>query len=144
MNLATILSPDAVLLHVKASSMDSVIEQISARAEEVTGIRAPLIRDALAERLQGGVNMGGGIAIPHARIANLRRIVTFFVRPLAPIPTTQGDVSLIFVLLAPEGANSDHLRALAQIAGKLRAPESRSQLTTEQDAQVVYALLTAA
>lgn len=144
MNLATILSPDAVLLHVKAADLDSVVEQISARAEEVTGIRAPIIRDALLERMKAGVNLGSGIALPHARIPNLKQIVTFFVRPLAPIVIEQGEISLIFVLLAPQDAHGDHLRALAQIAGKLREPNSRARLTQEQDALAVYSLLTAA
>lgn len=142
--IANIVPPDGVLLHLKASSLDSAMEQVSALAAEVTGQRTAVIKDALMARARLGASVGDGILIPHARLPGLRRIVAFFARPLAPIEVEGGaPITMIFVLLAPEDADAGHLKVLAKVAGILRNPESKQILATG-DRDAVYQLLTAA
>ena len=50
-------------------------------------------------------------------------------------------VDLIFLLLAPEGAGADHLKALARVARLLRDPEVARKLRNSQDADALYAVL---
>ena len=142
--IADIIPPDGVLLHLKASNLDSAMEQVSALAAEVTGLRTVVIKDALMARAKLGASVGDGIIIPHARLPGLRRIVGFFARPLAPIAIADAaPITMIFTLLAPEDADAAHLKILAKIAGVLRNPESRQVLVTG-DRDAVYQLLTAA
>jgi PTS system nitrogen regulatory IIA component len=140
--IANIIPPDGVLLHLKASSLDSAMEQVSALAAEVTGLRTAVIQDALMARAKLGASMGDGILIPHARLPGLRRIVGFFARPLVPIET-QGSapITMIFVLLAPEDADAAHLKVLARIAGIIRNAGWRDVLL-KGDRDAVYQLLT--
>ena len=141
---ATIIPPDGILLHLKANTLDSAMEQVSALAAELTGQRTAVIQDALMARAKMGASLGDGILIPHARLPGLRRIVGFFARPLTPIPVEDGvPIRIIFILLAPEDADAAHLKVLSRIAGVLRNPQSRAQLLTA-DRDAVYQLLTAA
>lgn len=144
LDAADIIPADGVLLHLKAADVASAIEQISAVAAEITGQRAPIIREALLARMRQGVSLGEGVLIPHARLEGLRRIVGFFARPLLPITDEHGNrITMMFVLLAPEGANAEHLKMLAHVAGILRDGASRDILLHgERDA--IYALLTRA
>ncbi|MES2984853.1 MAG: PTS sugar transporter subunit IIA [Pseudomonadota bacterium] len=142
--IADIVPPDGVLLHLKAYSLESAIEQISASASEITGARAPVIAQALLARARLNASVGGGVIIPHARIAGVHRVYGFFARPLIPIVYDSGaPIALIFALLAPEGADAAHLQALARIAGVLRDPAARAQLETG-DRDDVLAVLAAA
>ena len=140
--IANIIPPDGVLLHLKASTLDSAMEQMSALAAEVTGQRTGVIQDALMARARLGASVGNGVIIPHARLPGLRRIVAFFARPLVPIAVEDGaPISMIFILLAPEDADAGHLKVLAKIAGILRDPASRDLLATGTR-DVVYQRLT--
>lgn len=142
--IADILPPDGVLLHLKASTLASAIEQIGAFAAEVTGLRAPLIHAALMERMAQGVSVGQGVLIPHARLEGLKRIVAIYARPLAPLMAEDGtSISMLFVLLAPLDADAAHLKVLAQVAGTLRNEASRTVLLNG-NREDIYALLTAA
>jgi PTS system nitrogen regulatory IIA component len=139
---ADIVPPDGVLLHLKAFSLESAVEQISATAAEITGVRASVIAEALIARARLGASVGDGVVIPHARVPGIRRVTGFFARPLIPIVYDNGaPITLIFALLAPEGADAQHLKALAGIAGVLRDPVSRAILESG-DRQQVLAILT--
>ena len=50
-------------------------------------------------------------------------------------------VDLVFLLLAPEGAGADHLKALARVARLLRDPEVARKLRDARDAEALYAVL---
>ena len=142
--IVDIIPPDGVLLHLKASTLDSAMEQMSALAAEVTGLRTSIIKDALMARAELGASVGDGIIIPHARLPGLRRIIAFYARPLAPIEVEGGvPITMIFVLLAPEDADARHLKVLANVAGILRNPQSKQVLATGER-EAVYQLLTAA
>jgi len=67
------------------------------------------------ERL-GSTGIGRGTAIPHGKLPKLDRLLGIFARLERPIDYDAVDdlpVDLIFVLLAPDGAGADHLKALA-------------------------------
>ena len=96
------------------------------------------------ERL-GSTGIGNGIAIPHGKLARLERLFGVFARLERPIDFEALDgqpVDLMFLLLAPEGAGADHLKALARIARLLRDPETAQKLRESRDAEALYAVLT--
>lgn len=96
------------------------------------------------ERL-GSTGVGDGIAIPHGKLAKCGRIFGIFGRLERPIDFDALDgmpVDLIFLLIAPENAGADHLKALAMIARVLRSPGLAAKLRATRDASALFSLLT--
>jgi PTS system nitrogen regulatory IIA component len=145
--LGDIITKDAILLDYNANSLDQALQAIATLASEMSGLRAQAIVEKLSERMSQGVGVGGGVAIPHARFEGLRRTIGFYVRLRVPLNLRAADgqaVNTMFVLLAPEHANAEHLKSLAQVARLLRTPESRDQLDRADTKESVYQLLAAA
>lgn len=146
MDITDLIARDAVLPAVKAASKKQVMHEISARAAEVYDLNARRICEGLIEREKlGSTAMGNGVAIPHARCEGLTSIVGVFARLERPVDFEAADgqgVDLLFVLLAPEDAGADHLRALARVSRLLRDSETRDKLRQTNKAEALYALLT--
>lgn len=146
MDLSDLLTVGAVLPHVKASNKKQALQDISAQAAEITGRADREIFDTLLQREKlGSTGVGHGVAIPHGKMAGLDRLVGVFARLDRPVEFDSLDdapVDLIFLLLAPENAGADHLKALARIARVLRDPNVASKLRAANDASAIYALLT--
>lgn len=147
MPLSDLLSSDAVFPSLKVTNKKQVIQELSAKAARLTGHDEREIFETLLRRERlGSTGVGGGVAIPHGKLPKLDRIVGLFARTDAPVDfeSLDGDpVDLIFLLLAPEAAGADHLKALARIARLLRDPEVAKKLRAARDAAAVHALLTA-
>lgn len=147
MPLSDLLSSDAVFPSLKVTNKKQVIQALAAKAAQLTGHDEREIFETLLRRERlGSTGVGGGVAIPHGKLPKLERIVGLFARTDSPIDFESLDgepVDLIFLLLAPEAAGADHLKALARIARLLRDPEVAKKLRAARDADAVYALLTA-
>lgn len=146
MDLNDILRPDAVLPALKASSKKTVFHDVAARLGDLYGLPPRRICEGLIAREHlGSTAMGFGVAIPHARIAGLDRIAGLFARLETPVDFDAADgqpVDLIFVLLAPEDAGADHLRALAKVSRLLRDQDLRNKLRQTPGAEALHALMT--
>jgi len=106
--------------------------------------RDELFEALLAREQNGSTGVGHGVALPHARVSGLNRMRGIFLRLDTPVDFQAVDeqpVDLVFVLLAPGDANSEHLRALARVSRLLRQPELRQQLRQARSADAIYALL---
>jgi PTS system nitrogen regulatory IIA component len=146
MNLGDLLSPEGVIPSLKAKSKKQALQELSHRAAELTGLPAREIFDTLLQRERlGSTGLGRGIAIPHVKFRELKSIVCLFARLDEPIEFDSLDgepVDLIFLLLAPEHASGDHLKALARISRLLREPSSIERLRASKDSAAIYAVLT--
>jgi PTS system nitrogen regulatory IIA component len=92
----------------------------------------------------GSTGVGNGVAIPHGKLPKLGRLFGLFARLERGIDFEALDgqpVDLIFLLLAPEAAGADHLKALARVARLLRDPEVARKLRESTDADALYAVL---
>jgi len=140
------LQPEAVLPVVKATAKKPLFVELSQAAAVLTGVGEREIFDALLQRERlGSTGIGSGIAIPHGKFAGIRSLVGLFARLERPIDFESLDgepVDLVFVLLAPEGAGADHLRALARVARIFRDTEMTRKLRATRDAHALHALLT--
>jgi nitrogen PTS system EIIA component len=147
MDLSDLIKPDAILGSLKANSKKQVIQALAERAAEMTGIEERQIFETLLQREKlGSTGVGGGIAIPHGKLAKLDRIFGLFARLAKPVDFEALDdqpVDLVFLLLAPEGAGADHLKALARIARLFREPGVVSKLRASSDKSALFAVLTA-
>ena len=146
MALTDLLSPDAILATLRVNGKKQALQEMSERAAQVSGLAAREIFDALLQRERlGSTGVGDGIAIPHGKLAKCDRIFGIFARLERAIDFEALDglpVDLIFLLIAPESAGADHLKALAGIARVLRDPEMAAQLRATRDASALYSLLT--
>lgn len=146
MDLSDLIRPNSVLPALRANSKKQAIQELAAKGAKITGIEERPIFDALLQREKlGSTGVGGGIAIPHGKLAGLDRIHGVFARLVRPIDFEAVDdqpVDLLFLLLAPENAGADHLKALARIARILREPGVVARLRTAADAHALYAVLT--
>ena len=104
------------------------------------------INDILSEREKlGSTGMGQGIAIPHGRVPGVERMTGLFAQLDHPVDFDAMDdqpVDLVFLLLAPEGAGADHLKALARVSRLLRNHSICEKLRAAPQAATLYALLT--
>ena len=124
MSLHDLIDSDAIIASLKAPSKKQALQELSERASAVAGIPAREIFDALLQRERlGSTGVGGGIAIPHGKLPRVERMLGVFARLERPIDYEALDgepVDLIFLLLAPESAGADHLKALSRVARSLR------------------------
>jgi PTS system nitrogen regulatory IIA component len=147
MDLSDLIRPEAILASLKANSKKQAIQAVAEKAAAMTGVEEREILETLLQRERlGSTGVGGGIAIPHGKLAKLDRIFGLFARVAKPIDFEALDdqpVDLIFLLLAPETAGADHLKALARIARHLREPGIAGKLRASTDTAALYAVLTA-
>jgi len=146
MSLHDLIEPNAILPSLKVSTRKQALQELSERAAEVSGLPAREIFDALLQRERlGSTGVGGGIAIPHGKLPRVSRMIGLFARLERPIDYEALDgepVDLIFLLLAPESAGADHLKALSRVARALRDSRLTARLRATRDASGLYLLLT--
>ena len=146
MDLSDLVTPDAILPSLKANSKKQALQAIAEKAAAMTGVEERDIFETLVKREKlGSTGVGGGIAIPHGKLAKLDRIFGLFARLAKPIDFEALDerpVDLIFLLLAPENAGADHLKALARIARLFREPGVAAKLRGSTDISALFAVLT--
>ena len=102
------------------------------------------IFDALMEReTLGSTGLGSGVAVPHARLAGLKRVQAVFVKLETPVPYDAVDdrpVDLLFALFAPPTDGAEHLRALAAVSRAMRSPDLRQRLRQATTVDSISAL----
>ena len=146
MDLGDIVTQEAIIPDLRVSSKKQLLQAISEKASELTGLSARAIFDTILQRERlGSTGVGKGIAIPHGKFTEFDRIAGVFARLHAPIDFEALDdqpVDIVFLLLAPESAGADHLKALSRIARVLRDPIRISNLRATSDREALYAFLT--
>lgn len=145
MDLSDLIAADAVIPALKANSKKQILQMVSEKAAEITGLPEREIFDTLLQRERlGSTGVGNGIAIPHGKLPGIKNITGVFARLDAPVDFEALDdqpVDLVFLLLAPEGAGADHLKALSRIARLLRNHDTVSKIRGTDDAAAIYTCL---
>ncbi|RAI45814.1 PTS IIA-like nitrogen regulatory protein PtsN [Rhodoplanes roseus] len=145
MPLNDLVAPQAVIPALKVNNKKQALQELAERAAELTGRTEREILEVLMQRERlGSTAIGNGIAIPHGKLPRLEKLFGLFARLDRPIDFEALDgqpVDLVFLLLAPESAGADHLKALARVARMLREPEITRMLRDSQDREALYAVL---
>jgi PTS system nitrogen regulatory IIA component len=145
MPLTDLIAPDAVIPALKVNNKKQAIQELAAKAAELTGQNERAILEILLQREKlGSTGVGNGIAIPHGKLPTLAKLFGLFARLNRPVDFEALDgqpVDLIFLLLAPEAAGADHLKALARVARLLRDADVAHKLRESSDAMALYAAL---
>ncbi|WP_413868836.1 PTS sugar transporter subunit IIA [Albidovulum sp.] len=148
MDLSHLLKPAAVRVLGHATSKKRLFQDLAEIAQTVYGLNAAETVDALQERESlGPTGVGHGVALPHARLHGLDRVVGAFIRLEKPLDFDAVDrqpVDLVFALLAPKDSGVEHLKALALVSRTLRDAATCKKLRANSDPAALHAVLTEA
>ena len=147
MDLADLIEPDRVIFAARASNKQQLLQDLASRAATLLNLDARAIFDALQAREGlGSTGLGNGFALPHARVEGLKQLFGMFMRLNRPIHFDSIDgkpVDLVFLLLIPATAGSEHLGALAAVSRHLRDQEFMAELRKASSAAALCKLLCA-
>ena len=149
MNSDSLFTDSCVVDNLSATSKKQLLQEMADVATQCGAINGSLstgeIVSAVMERERlGSTGVGGGVALPHARLSGLDKVRAVFARLEKPISYEAVDdrpVDLVVLLLAPKEASGDHLKALAKVSRLLRKQDMRNRLRTAPDAESLYHLL---
>jgi PTS system nitrogen regulatory IIA component len=145
MEITDLITPRSVVAQLRVTNKKQALQELAKRAAALTGIQERAIYDVLIERERlGSTGIGMGVGIPHGRLPGLDTLCGVFARLDRPVPFDAIDdqpVDLIFLLLAPDGAGADHLKALARVSRLLRDRSVCEKLRGTDNADALYALL---
>jgi PTS system nitrogen regulatory IIA component len=145
MDITNLVCPESVVASLKATSKKQALQELAKTAAAITGMPERAIFDVLLERERlGTTGVGNGIAIPHGKLPELNQLYGVFARLDRSIDFDSIDdqpVDLIFLLLAPESAGADHLKALARVSRLLRDKGMCEKLRATSTSDGLYALL---
>src|ERR1700755_2109605 len=145
MTITDLVAPEAILPALKVNSKKQALQELSAKAAELTGQNERAVFEVLLQREKLGTTaVGYGVAIPHGKLPKLEKMFGLFARLERPIDFEaigRPQVHFMLLLLAPEGAGADHLKALARVARLLRDQDVANKLRASRDAESLYAVL---
>ena len=148
MELSKLLTPVAVRVVGQFTSKKRLFQELGEIAAQAYGLNGAQAFDGLQERESlGPTGVGNGIALPHARLEGLEKIVGLFVRLEKPLEYDSVDrqpIDLVFCLLAPKDSGVDHLKALALVSRTMRDAAVCAKLRANNDPAKLYAILTEA
>ncbi|MGJ3260054.1 MAG: PTS IIA-like nitrogen regulatory protein PtsN [Rhodospirillales bacterium] len=148
MELSDLLDSGSIVANLRATSKKQALQELARKAADVTGLDERKIFGVLMDRERlGTTGVGSGIAIPHGKLPELDRLYGIFARLEKPVDFQSIDdrpVDLIFVLLAPEEAGADHLKALARVSRLLRDHDVCDKLRGTGETDALYAIMTEA
>lgn len=146
MQLGHILQPSAVKTISSCTSKKRLFHDLGELAETSYGLNPTAVIDALIDREGlGPTGVGQGVALPHARLADVDAVKGIFLRLEKPLNFDAVDrqpVDLVFALIAPENAGVDHLKALALVSRTLRDASICAKLRANNDAGTLHTILT--
>ena len=145
MKISDLLSPDDVLIDVRASQKGLLLQELAAKAAASFGLPADQVASFLKKREElGSTGIGQGIAIPHARLPDLKRPYGLLAKLKQGIEFDAIDgqaVDVVFVLLLPATAETEALGALALVARTLRSPDTLARLRAAKNPAELYAAM---
>ncbi|MCB2144683.1 MAG: PTS sugar transporter subunit IIA, partial [Rhodobacteraceae bacterium] len=146
MELTSLLKPSAVKVFGQTTSKKRLFQDLADIAHTVYGLDATETVDALQERESlGPTGVGHGVALPHARLHGLDRVVGVFMRLEKPMDFDSVDrqpVDLVFALFAPKDSGVEHLKALALVSRTMRDGATCAKLRANSDTAALHAVLT--
>ncbi len=146
MKFVELLKPEAVKVLHASTSKKRLMHDLAEVSAQAYDLPAQIVVEALMERESlGPTGVGHGVALPHARIAGLNKVVGTFALLEKPIDFESVDrqpVDLIFALFAPQDAGVEHLKALALVSRTLREPSVCDKLRANQNAATLFTILT--
>jgi len=135
LDVASFLPAENVIADYRAESKGQLLNELCMRAAKATGLDVETVSGEIMKREQlGCTGVGGGVAIPHARILTLKKP---FRKPLNYDAIDSEPVDIVFLLLIPASAGGQ-LNALAAIARKLRDRSALARMREATESASLY------
>lgn len=145
MALSQLISDGGIIADVSATSRKQALHALAEHAHKIYDIPTRPLLDAVVEREKlGSTGVGDGVAIPHARTDLVSQVCGVFIRLNQPVDFDAVDgrpADLLFLLLAPEAAGAEHLKALAKVARLFRREDVREAVRAAPDAIAIQRIL---
>jgi PTS system nitrogen regulatory IIA component len=145
MKISDLLSPADVMFDVRVLNKRLLLQELAAKAASNLGLGVAQVAPYLFKREEfGSTGIGGGVAIPHARLPDLQRPYGLLAKLRPPIEFDAIDgqaVDIVFLLLLPAIAENGQLGALALVARTLRPSEVLGRLRRAKDASELYSAI---
>ena len=150
MTFNDLINEDCVICDLNVTSKKQLFQEMaqvlvkSGQLPENESIIRDIVTGAIERERLGSTGVGSGVALPHARLADIDRVYVAFARLENPLEFESIDdrpVDLVALLIAPENTGGEHLRALAMVSRRLRREDMRARLRRAPDAQSLYILL---
>ncbi len=145
MMLSQFLDFEAIRIDLAVNSKRQLVNQLAQLAATRLSVDPALIADSIGERERlGSTGFGGGVAIPHGKLAGLDRVYALAVRLSVPIDYKAidgGKVDLVFLLLSPPDTGAEHLKALAAISRLVRHAATVEKLRGARSRDALAAVL---
>ena len=144
----TLLSPDRVLLDLRADDETAAIQAVTALLAHDPGVTdAARLADEVIERERlSSTAMGNGVAFPHARTTLVKDIVTAVGRSVDGVPFggKRELVHFVFIIGTPPDRAPQYLAFVGTLARLLRVESTRQKLLTAPTSDAFVAVLSAA
>jgi PTS system nitrogen regulatory IIA component len=145
MNLADLLKPEAIKVFSSSASKKRLLQDLSDLFQSAYEYDADAVLSAILERESlGPTGVGHGVALPHARLAEVNAVSGAFILLEKPVEFDSVDrqpIDIVFALLAPAEANVEHLKALALVSRTLRDQSVCAKLRQNPDANTLYTII---
>lgn len=133
LSIADLLQPETVRVRMPGGEKDEVLDAVIDLLDGVEGVTdlAQVRRDVFARERQMSTGVGMGLALPHARSAAVTETLAAFATTTAGVPFAAHDgqpVSMIFLLVGPEGERGRHIRLLGRISRLMNRDAFRKRL----------------
>ena len=145
MKITDFLNVQTIIPELSSREKNAALEEM---ADWLAAHHPPLkkksVLDVLLDREKSTTAIGEGVAIPHGKLPGVERVLGVFARSPEGVDFASLDgapTHLFFVLIAPENAAADHLKALARISRLLKDEEFRRQLMAGQSSQELYKII---
>ena len=145
MEISDFLAPSDVFVGIRSSDKTRLLEDLCRRAASTLKVDADKILTNILKREElGSTGLGGGVAIPHTRIADVKKPFGILARLKSAIEFDAIDrqpVDLVFLLLLPTAPASEQLNALALVARRLRDANTARNVRRARDQSGLYAAM---
>ena len=146
MKISDILKKEHIIKELNSCDKKNVLDELSSFLEdegEITN-KASLLAALIEREKLGSTGIGENVAIPHAKISEIDKIITVFGRSKNGVEfesLDQKPVNFIFLVIAPENSTSQHLKALARISRLFKNPSLRESVLRTNEADQIYSIL---
>lgn len=146
MKIVDLLNPAAITADIEAVGKDEALTEL---ADVILGVESGLDRDEVIRVLRereklGSTGIGDGVAIPHGKLRNLKKLLIAFGRSRKGVDFDSMDgkpAHLFFLLIAPEESVGVHLKTLARISKLLKNPDVRRRLLDVDGSRELYRVI---
>lgn len=146
MKISEILTKKNIIKDLKSFDKESVLEELSNFLKDRGEIpnKENLLLSLIEREKLGSTGIGENVAIPHAKIRDIDKIITVFARSQIGVEfesLDQKPVNFIYLILAPENSTGQHLKALARISRLFKNPSLRESVLRANEIDQIYSIL---